>query len=150
MKRKQRTSLITNTGELTSSCLNIRWNTPSRVWYITSWCLGIRWNTPRVWYTTSQCLDIRWNTPSRVWHNSSRFLDIRWNTPPRAFDRLILNFWISDETPLNIGRQTQLCLENKLHQIKRTNLTVLVYPLLAVPRDTHQRLPDLNHQWLCH
>ena len=66
-------------------CLDIRWNTPSRVWCITSPCLDIRWNTSsRVWCITSQCLDIRWNTPSRVWCITSQCLDIRWNTPSRV------------------------------------------------------------------
>ena len=46
-------------------------------------CLDIRWNTlSRVWYITTRCLDIsRWSTPSRVWHITSRCLGyIRWNT----------------------------------------------------------------------
>ena len=44
-------------------------------------CLDIRWNTPsRVWCITSQCLDIRWNTPSRVSHITSLCSEIRWNT----------------------------------------------------------------------
>ena len=44
-------------------------------------CLDIRWNTPsRVWCITSPCLDIRWNTPSRVSHNTSLCSEIRWNT----------------------------------------------------------------------
>ena len=49
-------------------CLDIRWNTPSRVWCITSPCLEIRWNTPSgVSYTTSLCSEIRWNTCVYSW-----------------------------------------------------------------------------------
>ena len=45
------------------------------------WCLDIRWNTPsRVWCITFPCLDIRWNTPSRVSYNTSLCSEIRWNT----------------------------------------------------------------------
>ena len=96
-------------------CLDIKWNTPPRVWYISSRCLDIRWNTPpRVWYISSRCLDIRSNTPSRVWYITSRCLDTRWNTPPcgwyisyrcldirwhapRVWCIILIGVWISDE-----------------------------------------------------
>ena len=96
--------LISFCWYITSQCLDIRWNTPSRVWYITSRWLDIRWITPScVWYITSsvwksndllllvfdmssasQCLHIRWNTPSRVWYITYRCLEIKWNTLPRV------------------------------------------------------------------
>ena len=49
-------------------CLDIRWNTPSRVWCITSPCLDIRWNTPScVSHITSLCSEIRWTTCVYSW-----------------------------------------------------------------------------------
>ena len=31
-------------NDIFSRCLDIKWNTPSGIWYITSQCLAIRWN----------------------------------------------------------------------------------------------------------
>ena len=56
-----------------SLSLDMRWDTPSRVWSITFrcfYCLDISWNTPsRVWCITFLCLDIGWNIPFRVWYS---------------------------------------------------------------------------------
>ena len=80
-------------GNMLFGFLVIRWNTPSRVWYITSRCLAyIRWNTFLVfnilllafWNMLFGFLDIRRNTPSCVWCITSPYLDIRWNTPSRV------------------------------------------------------------------
>ena len=83
---------------ITPQCLDIRWNTPSRVWYITSRWLDIRWITPScVWRVTSQCLDIRWITPSCVWYITYSV----WmsdETLLLVFDILLLGVWISDES----------------------------------------------------
>ena len=93
-------SIVGYPSPVISRCLDIRLNTPSRVWYITYRCLHIRWNTPsRVWYITYRCLDIRWNTPSRIWCMTPRCLDTRWNTPSRV-DILLIGVLISNETLL--------------------------------------------------
>ena len=67
---------------------------------VISRCLDIRWNTSsRVWPITSRCLDIRWNTPSRVDILLIGVL-ISNETLPLVFDILLLSVWISDETLL--------------------------------------------------
>ena len=67
---------------------------------VISRCLDIKWNSPsRVWYITYQCLDIRWKTPSRIWCITSQYLDTTWNTPSRV-DILLIGVLISNETLL--------------------------------------------------
>ena len=70
-----------------SRCLDIRWNTPSRVWYISYRCLDTRWNTPPcVWYICYRCLDIRWHAPfSCLIYNTYRCLGIRWSSASRVW-----------------------------------------------------------------
>ena len=55
-------------GYMLFGFLDIRRNTPSRVWCITSPYLDIRWNTPsRVSLISSLCSEIRWNTCVYSW-----------------------------------------------------------------------------------
>ena len=65
---------------------------------MTSQCLDIRWNAPsRVWCVTSRCLDIRWITPSCVWYITYSVW-ISHETLLLVFDVLLLSVWISDES----------------------------------------------------
>lgn len=62
-----------------------------RVWYITSYCLDIRWNTPsRFRYTTSGCLDMRW-TPLFVLNISLLTVWISDRTLRLLFDKSLLS-----------------------------------------------------------
>ena len=81
------------------SRLSIKWNTPSRVWFITSWYLDIKWNTlTRVWISIEtllvfdiSLLSVRVSNKTlllvfgyQIKHSFS-CLDIKWNTPSRVW-----------------------------------------------------------------
>ena len=63
-----------------SRCLDIRWNTPPRVWYVSSRCLDIRWYI----VCSFSCLIIL-----GVWIPDETLLLV--------FDILLLGVWISDD-----------------------------------------------------